>query len=61
MTASGVLQIAFYFTVLAAAAVPLGRYMARVYQGETVFLSRLLSPLERWIYACCRIDPATGS
>jgi K+-transporting ATPase ATPase A chain len=56
MTANGILQIALYFIALVAAAVPLGRYMAKVYAGETVFLSRLVSPLERWIYRCCRID-----
>ena len=56
MTPSGMLQVAIYFTVLIAAAVPLGRYMARVYSGEAVFLSRLAGPLERGIYRCCRID-----
>ncbi len=56
MTANEILQIALYFTALAVAAVPLGRYMARVYSGEAVFLSRLADPLERWIYRCCRID-----
>ena len=56
MTTSGMLQVAIYFTVLIAAAVPLGRYMAQVYSGEAVFLSRLAGPLERGIYRCCRID-----
>ena len=56
MTANGMLQVAIYFTVLIAAAVPLGRYMARVYSGEAVFLSRIAGPLERGIYRCCRID-----
>ena len=56
MTANGILQIALYFIALIALAVPLGRYMARVYAGETVFLSRLAGPLEKWIYRCCRID-----
>ena len=56
MTAKGILQIALYFIVLIAAAVPLGRYMARVYSGEAVFLSGLAGPLEKWIYRCCRID-----
>ena len=56
MTANGILQIALYFIALIAMAVPLGRYMARVYAGETVFLSRLAGPLEKWIYRCCRID-----
>ncbi len=57
MTASGLLQIAVYFIALAAVAVLLGRYMAKVYSGEPVFLSRFARPLERWIYRRCRIDP----
>jgi K+-transporting ATPase ATPase A chain len=56
MTPNGILQIVIYFIALIAAAVPLGRYMARIYSGETVFLSRLAGPLERGIYRCCRID-----
>jgi K+-transporting ATPase ATPase A chain len=56
MTSNGVLQIVLYFIALIAAAVPLGRYMAKVYAGEPVFLRRLAGPLERWIYRCCRID-----
>ena len=56
MTTHGMLQIAIYFTALIASAFPLGRYMARVYSGEAVFLSGLAGPLERGIYRCCRID-----
>jgi K+-transporting ATPase ATPase A chain len=56
MTPNGILQIVIYFIALIAAAVPLGRYMARIYSGETVFLSRLAGPLERGIYRCCQID-----
>ena len=50
MTAEGVLQLAFYVVVLTAVAVPLGHYMARVYEGDRVFLTRILGPLERLIY-----------
>ncbi|HBH86946.1 MAG TPA: potassium-transporting ATPase subunit KdpA, partial [Syntrophaceae bacterium] len=56
MTANGLLQVALYFIVLIAVAIPLGNYMARVYSGEPVLLSRIAGPLERWIYRCCRID-----
>jgi K+-transporting ATPase ATPase A chain len=56
MTGNGLLQVALYFIVLMAVAIPLGIYMAKVYSGEPVFLSRLAGPLERWIYRCCRID-----
>jgi K+-transporting ATPase ATPase A chain len=53
----GLLQIAVYFIVLIAAAAPLGRYMAGVYSGKPVLFGRIMSPLEKWIYRCCRIDP----
>ena len=56
MTANGMLQVVLYFIVLIAAATPLGRYMARVYSGEAVFLSWIVGPVERWIYRCCRIN-----
>jgi K+-transporting ATPase ATPase A chain len=51
VSAQGLLQIAFYLVLLTVLAPPLGRYMARVYQGESVFLSRLLGPAERATYA----------
>ena len=34
MTANGYLQLAFYVVVLIAASVPLGAYMANVYEGR---------------------------
>jgi K+-transporting ATPase ATPase A chain len=45
--------IALYVAVLVALVVPLGAYMARVYQGETKFLA----PLERVIYRACGVRP----
>jgi K+-transporting ATPase ATPase A chain len=50
LTAQGWLQIAFYIVVLTALAYPLGRYMARVYQGERVLLTPVVGPLERLVY-----------
>ena len=47
MTAQAWLQIAFYVAVLTALVPLLGAYMARVYQGERVALSRLFGPVER--------------
>jgi potassium-transporting ATPase potassium-binding subunit len=35
---------------------PLGGYMARVFAGEKTVLDPLLRPVERFIYALCRID-----
>jgi potassium-transporting ATPase potassium-binding subunit len=50
VTVQGWLQIAFYVVVLTALAWPLGIYMARVYQGERVWLTPVFAPLERLIY-----------
>ncbi len=38
-------------------AVPLGRYMARVYAGESFFVTRWLGPVERGLYRLCGIPP----
>lgn len=37
-------------------AIPLGKYIAKVYAGEHTFLDRLLSPLERLIFKLSGID-----
>jgi len=49
MTSNSIVQFAIYFVVLIALARPLGTYMARVYEGERVWLTRLLGPVERVI------------
>ena len=56
MTWQGWLQILFYLLVLQLLIKPLGLYMVRVYQGECVFLSRILAPLETWLYRLAGID-----
>ncbi|HXM38546.1 MAG TPA: potassium-transporting ATPase subunit KdpA [Gemmatimonadales bacterium] len=58
MTANGWLQIAFYMVVLLGLAWPLGAYMARVYDGEPIWLARIFGPLERGLYrlAAVRTD-----
>jgi len=58
MTANGWLQPAFFVGVLLAMARPLGGYMARVYQGERLWLDRLLGPIERVCYRLMGTDPA---
>ena len=50
MTLNGVLQIVLYLVVLAALAKPLGWYMARVYEGQSTPLDRVLGPVERLLY-----------
>jgi K+-transporting ATPase ATPase A chain len=50
VTGNAWLQIALFFGVLLALSEPLGAYMARVYGGERLALSRVLAPLERGLY-----------
>ncbi|NMB91190.1 MAG: potassium-transporting ATPase subunit KdpA [Chloroflexi bacterium] len=56
MTYTGWLQILIYFIVLLLLVKPLGAYMARVYQGERVFLSGLILPVERWFYRLAGVE-----
>jgi K+-transporting ATPase ATPase A chain len=56
-TAQGWLQIAVYVAALTALTPLLGAYMARVYQGERVLLTRVVGPLERLTYRALRTDP----
>jgi len=56
MTPNGFLQLALYFLVLLLVTKPLGIYMTKVFSGERTLLSRLLGPVERFIYRICRID-----
>jgi K+-transporting ATPase ATPase A chain len=46
----GYLQIAVLLVAVVASAKPLGAYMARVYEGEPVFLEKALGWLERLVY-----------
>jgi K+-transporting ATPase ATPase A chain len=56
----GWLQIALFLAVLVALTPLLGGYMARVYTGERVFVSRVAEPVERLLYRLLRVDPARG-
>jgi K+-transporting ATPase ATPase A chain len=56
--AQGWLQVAIFVGVAIALTPPLGRYMARVFGGERVFLSPVLGPAERFTYRVLRVDPS---
>jgi potassium-transporting ATPase potassium-binding subunit len=45
-----IIGILVTFAAVVVCAVPLGKYMARVFSGERTFLSRFLHPVERGIY-----------
>jgi potassium-transporting ATPase potassium-binding subunit len=57
MTLNGWLQIALYVGVLVLCVKPLGRYMARVFNGERTWLDSVLRPVERLIYRISGVDP----
>src|SRR5579862_3713234 len=56
MTVNGWIQIALYAAIIILITRPLGGYMTRVFNGERTFLSPVLRPLERGIYAVCGVD-----
>src|SRR4051794_5259184 len=60
MTILGWAQIALVLASVLAAAIPLGRFIARVGAGERTFLHPVLGPVERTLYAAAGIDPARG-
>ena len=57
MTSNSYFQIIVYVVTLIALAKPLGWYMARVYEGESVGLNRLLAPLETLLYRLSGVNP----
>lgn len=56
MITNGILQILLYLVVLTLLTKPMGVYLAKVYNGERTFLDFILRPVERLIYAVCRVD-----
>jgi potassium-transporting ATPase potassium-binding subunit len=56
MTINGWIQIAIYFAILTALVVPLGRFMARVFEGEWTFLSPVFRPVEIVLYRSAGVD-----
>jgi potassium-transporting ATPase potassium-binding subunit len=62
MTAHGYIQVLLFFIVLVATAVPMGHYMARVYDNQPIWLEKVLGPLERLLYrlAGVRKEDETG-
>jgi potassium-transporting ATPase potassium-binding subunit len=56
VTINGWLQIAIFFLLVLLTTKPLGRYMARVFEGRRTFLDPLLVPIERLLYRITRVD-----
>ena len=60
MTFLGWFLIVAFVVILTALALPLGRYLAKVYSGERVFLTRVLGGPERLLYRVMRVDATKG-
>ena len=53
---NAVLQYGLYLVILMVLAIPLGKYISKVMDGEKAFLSKVLVPVENFIYKIMRID-----
>ena len=60
MTIIGWAQIALVLTLAFVCAVPLGRYIAKVVQGERTIFSSVIGPVERGFYKLAGVNPAAG-
>jgi K+-transporting ATPase ATPase A chain len=60
MTVLGSAQIALVLALVFASAFPLGKYMAKLFTGERVFLTPVLGPVERGFYKLAGVNPARG-
>lgn len=57
MDYAGIFQIVLYLVLLILLAIPLGSYIARVFQGERTLLDPLLRPLESITYRISGVEP----
>lgn len=57
LTWTSLCQLLVFLGLLLAITKPLGRYMARVFEGKRTFLSKPLLPLERLLYRLCGVNP----
>jgi K+-transporting ATPase ATPase A chain len=57
MTGAGIAQTVLFFLVLFALAIPLGSYMARVYEGKATTAQKMFGWLERLLYRMFGVDP----
>jgi K+-transporting ATPase ATPase A chain len=51
-----IVQYSLYLVITVVLAIPLGKYIGKVMNGERVFLSRILIPCEKFIYRLLKID-----
>ena len=56
MTFNGSLQIGLFLAALVVLVKPLGWYMAQVYEGRSLWIHRMLGPIERGLYRTCSVN-----
>jgi len=56
MSSNGWWQLALFLVVLLLLSIPMGAYMAAVFEGRSTAV-RVLAPVERGLYRLCHIDP----
>ncbi|MEA2757024.1 MAG: potassium-transporting ATPase potassium-binding subunit [Aliidongia sp.] len=56
MTFNGIVQIALFCVLIVLLVRPFGLYMTRLFNGERTFLSPILRPFERGLYALAGVD-----
>jgi K+-transporting ATPase ATPase A chain len=56
---NAIVQVGLFFIIVTLVSVPLGLYMARVFNDERTFMDPVLRPLEKLIYRVCGVRPAT--
>ena len=57
MNANDILHLAVFIVVLIAVSIPLGRYMASVFEGRSVVVRRIGRPVEQLFYRLAGVDP----
>ncbi|HEY8065792.1 MAG TPA: potassium-transporting ATPase subunit KdpA [Methylosinus sp.] len=57
MSAFGWLEIIIVLALVVVCAIPIGSFMAAIFEGRRTFLSPIVGPLERGIYRLSGIDP----
>ena len=56
MVIEEVLLIILFLLILTIAAIPLGKYMSKVFTGKKTFMTPVIRPVENFIYRICSID-----
>lgn len=54
--AATMIQYVFYLVLLVVLAIPLGKYIGKVMDGERTFLSKIVGPCEQFIYKILKVD-----